>query len=70
MARAAMKAGIEHRYKDVIESITIADEAIGTSSLNPIVLEQLVVRWIVRCSVPFIMTETDEFCTLLNYLNP
>lgn len=65
MARAAMKT-TPHRRNQVLETL---HEAI-TTTIDPNVLEQLVVRWIVRCSVPFIMVETEEFCTLANYLNP
>ena len=65
IARAAIKT-TPHRRNQVLETL---HKAI-TTTINPNVLEQLVVRWIVRCSVPFIMVETEEFCTLANYLNP
>ena len=40
------------------------------SSLNPVTLEQLFVRWISSCSIGFRMAERPEFRDLLFFLNP
>jgi BED zinc finger len=37
---------------------------------NPATFENLYVRWITRCTIPFRMAELEEFRTLLVYLNP
>jgi hypothetical protein len=39
------------------------------SSINPATLEQLFVRWISSCSIPFRMVERSEFRDLLFFLN-
>jgi hypothetical protein len=59
---SAFERGEESEYKRRRLDSTITD-------INPATLEQLLVRWISRCSIPFRMVECSEFRDLLFFLN-
>jgi len=60
---SAFERGEESQHKRRRLDSTISD-------INPAALEQLLVRWISRCSIPFRMVECPEFRDLLFFLNP
>lgn len=73
-ARAALvQVSIADAFEKSQQTTSYKRRCVSTLSshdLDPAVIEQLYVRWITTCSVPFRMAALSEFRALLCYLNP
>lgn len=73
-ARAALlQVTIADAFKKAQQTTSYKQRCLSTvanQTLDPAVVEQLYVRWITTCSVPFRMATLSEFRALLCYLTP